>query len=182
MLEFLESLSHGYINNHDSIKQTITYSSVITNYCSLTVIASTNLWSCLTDTFNFYLFQMDTSWMVRPKPSVILARGRVILQYARDNFATDCRHFPIISTWSGSIKKGFKILVSKLLVQETHCPFPGYLTHGKVLLVGHMGLYDYRKMSWHQEYSWKYSKSSKNISIPINMMSLPLWLGPMSSE
>ena len=28
--------------------------------------------------------------------------------------------------------------------QEVHCKFPGYLTHGKVLLVGHMGLYDYR--------------------------------------
>ena len=28
--------------------------------------------------------------------------------------------------------------------EETHCPFPGYLNHGKVLLVGNMGLYDYR--------------------------------------
>ena len=28
--------------------------------------------------------------------------------------------------------------------EETHCPFPGYLTNGKVLLVGNMGLYDYR--------------------------------------
>ena len=28
--------------------------------------------------------------------------------------------------------------------EETHCPFPGYLSHGKVLLVGNMGLYDYR--------------------------------------
>ena len=28
--------------------------------------------------------------------------------------------------------------------QETYCDFPGYLTHGKILLVGNMGLYDYR--------------------------------------
>lgn len=25
-----------------------------------------------------------------------------------------------------------------------YCPFPGYIDHGKVLLVGNMGLYDYR--------------------------------------
>ena len=25
-----------------------------------------------------------------------------------------------------------------------YCPFPGTLTHGKILLVGNMGLYDYR--------------------------------------
>lgn len=25
-----------------------------------------------------------------------------------------------------------------------YCPFPGYLENGKVLLVGNMGLYDYR--------------------------------------
>lgn len=25
-----------------------------------------------------------------------------------------------------------------------HCPFPGYVENGKVLLVGNMGLYDYR--------------------------------------
>ena len=25
-----------------------------------------------------------------------------------------------------------------------HCDFPGYLEHGKILLVGNMGLYDYR--------------------------------------
>ena len=27
---------------------------------------------------------------------------------------------------------------------ETYCPFPGYLNQGKILLVGNMGLYDYR--------------------------------------
>lgn len=25
-----------------------------------------------------------------------------------------------------------------------YCPFPGFLTNGRVLLVGHMGMYDYR--------------------------------------
>ena len=28
--------------------------------------------------------------------------------------------------------------------RETYCRFPGYLAHGKILLVGNMGLYDYR--------------------------------------
>ena len=28
--------------------------------------------------------------------------------------------------------------------RETYCPFPGYLLNGKILLVGNMGLYDYR--------------------------------------
>ncbi|RWS13910.1 Sushi: von Willebrand factor type A: EGF and pentraxin domain-containing protein 1-like protein, partial [Dinothrombium tinctorium] len=28
--------------------------------------------------------------------------------------------------------------------QEIYCPFPGFLPHGRVLLVGHMGSYDYR--------------------------------------
>ncbi|XP_026477208.1 CUB and sushi domain-containing protein 1-like [Ctenocephalides felis] len=28
--------------------------------------------------------------------------------------------------------------------QEVYCPFPGYIENGKVLLVGNMGLYDYR--------------------------------------
>ncbi|XP_069182645.1 sushi, von Willebrand factor type A, EGF and pentraxin domain-containing protein 1 [Procambarus clarkii] len=28
--------------------------------------------------------------------------------------------------------------------QEVYCPFPGELTHGRVLLVGNMGMYDYR--------------------------------------
>ena len=27
---------------------------------------------------------------------------------------------------------------------EIYCPFPGYITNGRVLLVGNMGLYDYR--------------------------------------
>ena len=28
--------------------------------------------------------------------------------------------------------------------EEMYCPFPGYLDNGKILLVGNMGLYDYR--------------------------------------
>lgn len=30
------------------------------------------------------------------------------------------------------------------MCQELYCSFPGYVKHGKVLLVGNMGLYDYR--------------------------------------
>lgn len=30
------------------------------------------------------------------------------------------------------------------LCQELYCSFPGYIEHGKILLVGNMGLYDYR--------------------------------------
>lgn len=28
--------------------------------------------------------------------------------------------------------------------QELFCAFPGYVDHGKILLIGNMGLYDYR--------------------------------------
>lgn len=35
----------------------------------------------------------------------------------------------------------FMILMSSVTV---YCPFPGYIENGKVLLVGNMGLYDYR--------------------------------------
>ncbi|XP_050671196.1 uncharacterized protein LOC126969692 [Leptidea sinapis] len=37
-------------------------------------------------------------------------------------------------TWSGETPK----------CEELFCPFPGYIENGKVLLVGNMGLYDYR--------------------------------------
>lgn len=30
------------------------------------------------------------------------------------------------------------------MCQEVYCSFPGYIEHGKILLVGNMGLYDYR--------------------------------------
>lgn len=30
------------------------------------------------------------------------------------------------------------------MCQELYCSFPGYIEHGKILLVGNMGLYDYR--------------------------------------
>lgn len=32
----------------------------------------------------------------------------------------------------------------KLFLIVVYCPFPGYVENGKVLLVGNMGLYDYR--------------------------------------
>ena len=28
--------------------------------------------------------------------------------------------------------------------KEVYCPFPGFIDHGKILLVGNMGLYEYR--------------------------------------
>ncbi|GFR23962.1 sushi, von Willebrand factor type A, EGF and pentraxin domain-containing protein 1 [Trichonephila clavata] len=32
------------------------------------------------------------------------------------------------------------------ICNETYCPFPGKLENGRILLVGHMGMYDYRPM------------------------------------
>lgn len=33
---------------------------------------------------------------------------------------------------------------SLTLIFTVYCPFPGYIENGKVMLVGNMGLYDYR--------------------------------------
>ncbi|KAG8223021.1 hypothetical protein J437_LFUL001343, partial [Ladona fulva] len=43
---------------------------------------------------------------------------------------TECR----FGNWTGEMP----------FCQEVYCPFPGYIDHGKVMLVGNMGLYDYR--------------------------------------
>ncbi|XP_014258644.1 CUB and sushi domain-containing protein 3 isoform X2 [Cimex lectularius] len=43
---------------------------------------------------------------------------------------TECRY----GNWTGEIP----------YCQEVYCPFPGYVENGKILLVGNMGLYDYR--------------------------------------
>ncbi|KAF6197722.1 hypothetical protein GE061_008688, partial [Apolygus lucorum] len=54
----------------------------------------------------------------------------------KDGFAvkgeqtTECRY----GNWTGE----------QPYCQEVYCPFPGYVDHGKILLVGNMGLYDYR--------------------------------------
>lgn len=31
-----------------------------------------------------------------------------------------------------------------MIIMKVYCPFPGYLENGKIMLVGHMGTYDYR--------------------------------------
>ena len=75
---------------------------------------------------------MAINWMEKLKLNVILERGLDTLLTAR---LVGCCCF---------IFSHFVLLINICCYQETHCPFPGYLTHGKVLLVGHMGLYDYR--------------------------------------
>merc|ERR1719204_1056990 len=46
------------------------------------------------------------------------------------NNMTEC----VYGNWTGKVPS----------CKEMYCPFPGTLTHGKILLVGNMGLYDYR--------------------------------------
>ena len=31
-----------------------------------------------------------------------------------------------------------------MFYQEVYCPFPGFIDRGKILLIGSMGLYEYR--------------------------------------
>ena len=59
------------------------------------------------------------------------------------------------------------------LNKEVHCKFPGYLTHGKVLLVGHMGLYDYRGQTWHFANSLYFVKF---FSVLHSVLRLNFWL------
>ena len=40
-----------------------------------------------------------------------------------------------------TVKEG--TLVTSLFV-SVYCPFPGFIEHGKILLIGNMGLYEYR--------------------------------------
>lgn len=47
------------------------------------------------------------------------------------------------------------------LCQELFCAFPGYVEHGKILLIGNMGLYDYRPYVKKVNGSFK---SQKNIT------------------
>ncbi|KAE8747215.1 hypothetical protein FOCC_FOCC006082 [Frankliniella occidentalis] len=48
----------------------------------------------------------------------------------RGQDVTECSY----GNWSGEIPQ----------CEEVYCPFPGYVENGKVMLVGNMGLYDYR--------------------------------------
>lgn len=54
----------------------------------------------------------------------------------KDGYTLRGSHFVECSfgNWTGEIP----------YCQEVYCPFPGYIDNGKVLLVGNMGLYDYR--------------------------------------
>ena len=111
---------------------------------------------------------MATIWLVLPRPSVILAPGLVKHRYARHGSLT------ILTLTSDCIVSDKAQMPARRLIptmfnsqwwncslnKEVHCKFPGYLTHGKVLLVGHMGLYDYRGQTWHN--SQKIENSMKN--------------------
>jgi hypothetical protein len=36
------------------------------------------------------------------------------------------------------------LVILRLFLFTVYCPFPGFIDHGKILLVGEMGLYEYR--------------------------------------
>ena len=36
------------------------------------------------------------------------------------------------------------LLQTQNLLSKVYCPFPGFIEHGKILLIGNMGLYEYR--------------------------------------
>lgn len=42
------------------------------------------------------------------------------------------------------LKLGLRIEKAFMRLLTVYCQFPGYIANGKVLLVGNMGLYDYR--------------------------------------
>ncbi|XP_050520065.1 sushi, von Willebrand factor type A, EGF and pentraxin domain-containing protein 1 isoform X2 [Daktulosphaira vitifoliae] len=75
-----------------------------------------------------------------PKNGIVLAprmgHGARAKFACKDGFVmtgdryTECR----FGNWSGKTP----------ICEEVYCPFPGYIEHGKVLLVGSMGVYDYR--------------------------------------
>ena len=45
----------------------------------------------------------------------------------------------------------------RLLSYDTDtCDYPGNITHGRVLLVGHMGKYEYRQYEYEYEYEYMY--------------------------
>lgn len=49
-----------------------------------------------------------------------------------------------ILTIFGCFDIGLLYKANKFKPLAVYCQFPGYIEHGKVLLVGNMGLYDYR--------------------------------------
>jgi len=65
-----------------------------------------------------------------------MSHGATGLFHCRDGYALkgDARTMCIYGNWTGITPA----------CQEMYCPFPGYLQNGKILLVGNMGLYDYR--------------------------------------
>ena len=64
------------------------------------------------------------------------SHGSMGLYQCKDgyNLKGDNRTTCIYGNWTGTTPS----------CEETYCPFPGYLQFGKILLVGNMGLYDYR--------------------------------------
>ena len=67
----------------------------------------------------------------------------------RGNNTTQC----YFGTWTGMTpwcKEGemgsnqVKLLTATCAVSSVYCPFPGFLDHGKILLISRTGLYEYR--------------------------------------
>ena len=65
-----------------------------------------------------------------------MSHGATGLYHCRDGYTLkgDERTMCIYGNWTGTTPA----------CKEMYCPFPGYLENGKILLVGNMGLYDYR--------------------------------------
>ncbi|XP_022257368.1 protein lev-9-like, partial [Limulus polyphemus] len=76
----------------------------------------------------------------KPRHGMVIApktdHGRTALFRCKDGYrivgpnVTTCS----FGQWIGNVPR----------CEEIYCPFPGYLKHGRVLLVGYMGMYDYR--------------------------------------
>jgi len=98
----------------------------------------------------------------RPKNGIVIApktdHGMKALYRCRDGFqlegpnVTEC-HFGKWTVITPKCVEGMDLFETDLetvferksiCIHVVYCPFPGFIENGKVLLVGHMGMYDYR--------------------------------------
>ena len=143
-------MSHGYLINHNSIKQTIIYSSVKLQIgLQLLQPNCYRIFRSLILLLTLFIFThfrwIQAEWCGQNRVSFWHVDG----SYSNMQGTTlpqIAAIFQLFQRGQDPLKKDLKFWCQSCCCQETHCPFPGYLTHGKVLLVGHMGLYDYRKV------------------------------------
>ena len=76
----------------------------------------------------FFVFKQNTS-------NIKLINNKLITKY-QDGYELDgeSKTSCVYGNWTGRTPS----------CKEMYCAFPGYLENGKILLVGNMGLYDYR--------------------------------------